>query len=967
LKTIEKMETPAPLSLTMSDGSGLNFKSYESNTFLDGIFAFTEIKLKFYNPEDRIREGRFRIQLPQGAEIARFAMKIGDKFQEGEVVDKEKATLVYEDFLHRKQDPALLEKDASNEFAARVFPIPANAEKELLISYSMTIDSNLNRFEIPLKGLPEIENLKINVMYDFEEFSSDNEKEKSNSKKTIFSFKKENYTPKENFIFETKLKKDVLVCDEKYFAVKINPFPNLQVEKSILINPIFLLDTSASAAVNFKKNIGKIKEIAIDLNLSEFDVYSFDNDLSFVGRDLKAFTDIESITPLGGSNLYGAIQKLLQKESNKNRNLILFSDAVATIGKTDKKDFSKLLSKRFFSRIDIITPSSYTDPEVIKVLKSSSKNIGSEIQLTATVKEISNRLRTKFFKIEKISVPNSKWIYPDKIESIAGGESIVIFGLMDTNSVFNEINILGQKFSDFRSVKVDPILLEREILSRRIKRLEQLDVEELDEDKQKAYQNQIKEISLKHRISSKYTSFLVLETDEDYKTYNIERNTLSDLVTVTLNGLEKIERKNSETTFIPERQIPKLPIRINQSKVDDIQDGSSFPAPVEKQDWGPMNKSMDMKKESSSVGTDKDGFLFSRSDVNRRPKENKFVNTFPTKTLIAEEPSNELILERRKLISQRLKQMPLLPKETKPLRKASTYNAEMKSFQELMDKAEFKKAKIFVQEWRQKSPTDLLGLIALGEISEKLGDRETAIRAYTSLIDFFPNRADMRRWAAERLLSLNETSIAIDSLEKALALRPDHPTTYLLLANSYIQVEKYDQSLIILTKAFNINFPERYTAIKEIILDTIELVSTLQKTKDREFLKIKNKHKLVELTKAELRIFLFWETDTNDVDFHIFDKWNNHVDYQNKIMKSGGELYADITSGYGPEFFRVIEPKEFPYSMEANYYSKGPMGFGMGAIQIMKFSKEGTLKIETRNFLVMEEGAFISLGKVLND
>ena len=31
--------------------------------------------------------------------------------------------------LHRRQDPALLEKAAGNQFSAKVFPIPANAEK----------------------------------------------------------------------------------------------------------------------------------------------------------------------------------------------------------------------------------------------------------------------------------------------------------------------------------------------------------------------------------------------------------------------------------------------------------------------------------------------------------------------------------------------------------------------------------------------------------------------------------------------------------------------------------------------------------------------------------------------------------------------------------------------------------------------------------------------------------------------
>lgn len=57
---------------------------------LDGFIAFTEIKLKFYNPENRQREGRFRITLPDNAHLARFAMQIDGRWQEGEVVEKKK-------------------------------------------------------------------------------------------------------------------------------------------------------------------------------------------------------------------------------------------------------------------------------------------------------------------------------------------------------------------------------------------------------------------------------------------------------------------------------------------------------------------------------------------------------------------------------------------------------------------------------------------------------------------------------------------------------------------------------------------------------------------------------------------------------------------------------------------------------------------------------------------------------------
>ena len=45
------------------------------------------------------------------------------------MVELQAAREAYEDFLHRRQDPALLEKEAGNQFPARVFPIPPRATR----------------------------------------------------------------------------------------------------------------------------------------------------------------------------------------------------------------------------------------------------------------------------------------------------------------------------------------------------------------------------------------------------------------------------------------------------------------------------------------------------------------------------------------------------------------------------------------------------------------------------------------------------------------------------------------------------------------------------------------------------------------------------------------------------------------------------------------------------------------------
>ena len=69
------MAREAWFGLTASDGSGLEITNVEIKSVLDGPLAFTELHLYFRNPEARIREGKFRITLPDGAAISRFAME----------------------------------------------------------------------------------------------------------------------------------------------------------------------------------------------------------------------------------------------------------------------------------------------------------------------------------------------------------------------------------------------------------------------------------------------------------------------------------------------------------------------------------------------------------------------------------------------------------------------------------------------------------------------------------------------------------------------------------------------------------------------------------------------------------------------------------------------------------------------------------------------------------------------------
>ncbi|MBA3545104.1 MAG: hypothetical protein H0T76_01335 [Nannocystis sp.] len=66
-------------------------------------------------------------------------------------------------------------------------------------------------------------------------------------------------------------------------------------------------------------------------------------------------------------------------------------------------------------------------------------------------------------------------------------------------------------------------------------------------------------------------------------------------------------------------------------------------------------------------------------------------------------------------------------------------------------------------------------------------------------------------------------------------------------------------------------------------------------------------------TEPSLRFVLNWETDANDVDFHIVDGRGKRAWYSQRELESGGELFADVTTGYGPECFAIPgKPRAFP-------------------------------------------------------
>jgi len=163
----------------------------------------------------------------------------------------------------------------------------------------------------------------------------------------------------------------------------------------------------------------------------------------------------------------------------------------------------------------------------------------------------------------------------------------------------------------------------------------------------------------------------------------------------------------------------------------------------------------------------------------------------------------------------------------------------------------------------------------------------------------------------------------------------------------------------------------RFAGVEQILREDLGLIAAawLHQEPNRrdEVLKRLERAGVPLDTRRSLRFVLNWETDANDVDFHIYDNKQHHAYYRDKQLATGGGLYADVTTGYGPECFTIRGPaagRGAPYHLQAHYYSRGPMGYGMGKLQIIDHDGHGNLRFDERPFVIMQDGAFVDLGQV---
>lgn len=123
----------------------LSLRKFHVDVHIEDGFARTTIDQTYFNHTQSRLEGTFHFPLPPDASLSRLAMYVNGKLMEGGMAERQHARNTFEQIVHKMKDPALLEWVDGTTFKMRVFPLEARQEKRIVLSYSQRLETAYGR------------------------------------------------------------------------------------------------------------------------------------------------------------------------------------------------------------------------------------------------------------------------------------------------------------------------------------------------------------------------------------------------------------------------------------------------------------------------------------------------------------------------------------------------------------------------------------------------------------------------------------------------------------------------------------------------------------------------------------------------------------------------------------------------------------------------------------------------------
>ena len=137
--------------------AAVKLASHQAKVRIVDGFARTEVEEVFTNTTDEVLEGIYRFPMPPDAQIERLALEVDGKLEEGAFVDRDRAAAIWRGAIVNAappkrplqeeivwvpgpwRDPALLEWQRGGRFELRIYPIPRQGSRKVILAYTQVV------------------------------------------------------------------------------------------------------------------------------------------------------------------------------------------------------------------------------------------------------------------------------------------------------------------------------------------------------------------------------------------------------------------------------------------------------------------------------------------------------------------------------------------------------------------------------------------------------------------------------------------------------------------------------------------------------------------------------------------------------------------------------------------------------------------------------------------------------------
>ena len=880
-----------------------------------GQTAVTTMEMTFYNPNSRVMEGEFEFPLSNGQEVSRFALDINGKLREGVVVDKALGRQAFEDIARRNVDPGLLEKTEGNNFRARVYPMPAQGVRRILIAFEQELSQKDGRdfYFLPIASGVKLKHFKLRaevvsrlVKADIENTLQLNFGQSRNS--YISEVKKENYTLDKNIgLTFPKIDKPQLLTATK--GTDSYLYGNIALEKHSLKKKEspkhigILWDTSSSSQKrDFAKEFAlldayfkEIKEVKVALTTfhirsSAAIPFKVENGN---WQELRQY--LEKLVYDGATDPQAM---LFPQESDE---YFLFSDGIFNF--RDKNfDFTQLIGQ-LHAPVNVVCSQLVANLDKLQYLAGATG--GSFINLnTQEISEAVKALQYQAFQVldYKVKKGNVVNIYPQKGTLV--GENFTFSAYLNSDKATLVVSlgypnkVIVEKeltFSKNTAASDEEFALLRRVWAE--KKIAQL-------RREGAENKAIDATGRRYGIVTEGNSLIVLETAEDYVRYQItppkeleqEYNKLSsEIETEKITEKEALENVLALSKGQTSWWQTSYPIKAQKKTKKNREYGTPPPPPpammVHAEEIAGYNNAAEMLRYDASDDNAKMADMGTAGyDIIADNSAERMEMAEPAaRTLGYEPPQATMVLNAYDPDTPYLKVM----EYAEPDKVIETYHKLKKEY--------------------GQTPSFY---VDVADYFFKKGDLAQAVLVVSNLAELNLEDAQLLRVLGYKLSFYKAYKEAIDVFRKVVAIREEEPQSYRDLGLALAEDKQYQEAVETLYKVVKNAWDDRFGDVQLVTMNDINSLVARHKGIKTNFMD----KRLLKSEPVDIRVVLSWDTDNCDMDLWVTDPTDEKCYFSNTLTYLGGKISDDVTQGYGPEEFMIKKAPKGTYKIAVNYY-----------------------------------------------